>query len=131
MSRAWPPSAAAQAEEAGVVAYSPEALSDLRRAGTPVFVNMTADWCLTCKANERTVLDTAAFRALLERTGTVYMKGDWTDANPTINAFLQEYRSPGVPLYVMFPEAGVEGRVLPSVLTLAAVERALGVRESP
>ena len=119
-----PPSAAAK-QEAGVVAYSPQALAELRKAGTPVFVNMTADWCITCKANERTVLDTAAFRALLKRTGTVYMKGDWTDANPTIAAFLQEYRSPGVPLYVAFPKGGGEGTALPTVLSQAAVAKAL------
>ena len=59
-------------------------------SGTPVFVDMTADWCVTCKANEHTVLDTTAFHDLLRRTGTVYMKGDWTDVNPTISAFLQQ-----------------------------------------
>ena len=121
-----PPPPAAQEQEAGVVAYSADKLAELRQAGTPVFVNMTADWCITCKANERTVLSTDAFRARLERTGTVYMKGDWTDVNPAIAAFLQQYRSPGVPLYVMFPRGGGEGRALPTVLTPALVEAALG-----
>ena len=75
---------------------------------------MTADWCVTCKANEHAVLDTDAFRALLKRTGAVYMKGDWTDVNPTISAFLQQYHSPGVPLYVVFPKtAGTAGSCRP------------------
>ncbi|MGN2253834.1 protein-disulfide reductase DsbD family protein [Frateuria sp. GZRe12] len=119
-----PPVRAAQADT-GTVAYSPEKLAELRAAGTPVFVDMTADWCVTCKANEHTVLDTSAFRALLERTGAVYMKGDWTDVNPTIAAFLEHYHSPGVPLYVVFPRGGGEGRKLPTVLTSGLVEQAL------
>ncbi|AIF45813.1 protein-disulfide reductase DsbD family protein [Dyella japonica] len=109
----------------GVVAYSPEKLAELRKAGTPVFVDMTADWCVTCKANEHAVLDTEAFRELLKKTGAVYMKGDWTDVNPTIAAFLQQYHSPGVPLYVVFPKDGGEGRKLPTVLTSSLVEDAL------
>ena len=118
------PAQAAQAE-AGVVAYSPQKLAALRAAGTPVLVDMTADWCITCQANEHAVLDTASFRDLLKRTGTVYMKGDWTNEDPAITAFLQRYHSPGVPLYVMFPKGGGKGRQLPTVLTSGLVERAL------
>lgn len=119
-----PPSSTAVAEE-GVVAYSPQKLAELRAAGTPVFVDMTADWCVTCKANEHAVLGTQAFRDLLQRTGAVYMKGDWTDVNPTISEFLQAYHSPGVPLYVVFPKHGGPGRKLSTVLTAALVEQAL------
>ncbi len=110
---------------AGVVAYSPQKLATLRAAGTPVFVDMTADWCVTCKANEHTVLDTPSFRDLLKRTGTVYMKGDWTNVDPVISAFLQQYHSPGVPLYVVFPKGGGAGRQLSTVLTSSMVEQAL------
>jgi len=119
-----PPSSVAASEE-GVLAYSPEKLAELRAAGTPVFVDMTADWCVTCKANEHTVLNTQAFRDLLQRTGAVYMKGDWTDVNPTISAFLQQYHSPGVPLYVVFPKNGGPGKQLSTVLTSSLVEQAL------
>ena len=120
-----PPPSSVAAAEAGVVAYSPQKLAELRAAGTPVFVDMTADWCVTCKANEHTVLDTQAFRDLLQRTGAVYMKGDWTDVNPGISAFLQQYHSPGVPLYVVFPKRGGPGHQLSTVLTTAMVEQAL------
>ena len=119
-----PPTSTSVAEE-GVVAYSPGKLAELRAAGTPVFVDMTADWCVTCKANEHAVLDTQAFRDLLQRTGAVYMKGDWTDVNPVISAFLQQYNSPGVPLYVVFPSDGGPGRQLSTVLTSSMVEQAL------
>jgi thiol:disulfide interchange protein DsbD len=107
------------------VVFSPAKLQALRAAGTPVFVDMTADWCITCKANEHTVLDTAAFRDLLKRTGTVYMVGDWTDVNPMIGAFLQKYHSPGVPLYVIFPKGDRDGKVLPTVLTISLLQQAL------
>jgi thiol:disulfide interchange protein DsbD len=117
--------AAGAAERPGIVAYTPARLAALREAGTPVFVDMTADWCVTCKANEHAVLNTDAFRDLLQRTGTVYMQGDWTTEDPAITAFLQTYRSPGVPLYVMFPAGGGEGRRLSTVLTPGLVERAL------
>lgn len=119
-----PPSSVATTEQ-GVVAYSPEKLAALRAAGTPVFVDMTADWCVTCKANEHTVLNTQAFRDLLQRTGAAYMKGDWTDVNPSISAFLQQYHSPGVPLYVVFPKNGGPGKQLSTVLTSSMVEQAL------
>ncbi|TBR36766.1 MULTISPECIES: protein-disulfide reductase DsbD family protein [Dyella] len=109
----------------GYVPFTPEKLAELRKAGTPVFVDMTADWCITCKANEHAVLNTADFRALLDRTGAVYMKGDWTNEDPAITAFLQQYHTPGVPLYVVFPADGSEGRQLPTVLTSAMVREAL------
>ncbi|SFS17599.1 thiol:disulfide interchange protein DsbD [Dyella sp. OK004] len=117
--------ASATASTEGVVAFTPEKLAELRKAGTPVFVDMTADWCITCKANEHTVLSTDAFRALLKQTGAVYMKGDWTNEDPAITAFLQQYHTPGVPLYVVFPKNGEEGRQLPTVLTSSLVEQAL------
>ena len=71
------------------------------------------------------MLDTAAFRALLQRTGAVYIEGAWPDVNPVISAFLQQYNSPGVPLYVVFPNDGGPGRQLSTVLTSSMVEQAL------
>lgn len=120
-----PPVAHTTTAQEGTVPYSPAKLAELRAANTPVFVDMTADWCITCKANEHAVLDGAAFHAALKRDGAIYMKGDWTNEDPAITAFLQHYHSPGVPLYVVFPKGGGEGRQLPTVLTTALVEQAL------
>lgn len=117
--------ATAAVARAGSVPYSVAKLAELRAAGTPVFVDMTADWCITCKANEHVVLDSTAFHDALARNDAVYMQGDWTNENPAITAFLQRFHSPGVPLYVVFPKGGGAGRQLPTVLTTALVTQAL------
>ncbi|MEO7431495.1 MAG: protein-disulfide reductase DsbD, partial [Dokdonella sp.] len=115
----------AQADSAESVAYSAERLAALRAEGRSVFVDMGADWCVTCKVNERAVLDTDAFRDLLRRSNAVLMKGDWTNVDPAITAFLKDYKAVGVPLYVVFRsgEAGL-GQALPTVLTQGIVEQA-------
>ena len=107
------------------MAFSEQRLTDLRAAGRVVFVNMTADWCVTCKANERAVFRTDGFRDAMANANAVYMVGDWTDVDPTLTAFLQRYKAVGVPLYVVFPRNGGEGRVLPVVLTGNTVREAL------
>jgi len=119
-----PPAKAAAAAADNVVAYSPQMLDRLRQDNRVVFVNMTADWCVTCKANERTVLGTDAFHDTLRRTNAVYMRGDYTNVDPEITAFLDEHKAVGVPLYVVYGP-GAPPTVLPTVLTQAIVEEAL------
>ena len=116
---------AAPSEGIVPVPFSEQRLADLRAAGRVVFVNMTADWCVTCKANERAVFRTDGFREAMAEANAVYMVGDWTDVDPTLTAFLQRYKAVGVPLYVVFPRNGGEGRVLPVVLTGETVREAL------
>ena len=106
------------------VAYSAEALGSLRAEGRIVFVDMTADWCVTCKANEKAVLNTSAFRDLLTAHDAVMMTGDWTNVDPAITAFLEEHGAVGVPLYVMYPRGGGAGEVLPTVLTQEGMRQA-------
>ncbi len=117
----------AQADQTWL-AWSPQALADLRAQGRPVFVNMTADWCVTCKANEQAVFARDGFRNALRDANAVYMVGDYTDVDPEITAFLQAHRAVGVPLYVVYPRGGGEGEILPTLLTpataLAALARA-------
>ena len=85
---------------------------------------ISADWCVTCKANERNVIERAAFTDILRRTDAVYMRGDWTNVDPAISAFLAEHKAVGVPLYVVYGP-GAPPRVLPTVLSHAIVEDAL------
>ncbi|MBA8883748.1 protein-disulfide reductase DsbD family protein [Dokdonella fugitiva] len=117
---------AAHAATSAGVPYSAERLASLRAEGRSVFVDVGADWCVTCKVNEKAVLDTDAFRDLLRRSNAVLMTADWTNVDPAITAFLQDYNAVGVPLYVVFRagEAG-RGHALPTVLTQAIVEQAL------
>jgi len=119
------PASQAASLNGDVIAFSPAKLQSLRDAGTPVFVDIGADWCVTCKANEYTVLNTQGFKHLLAQTGAVYMKGDWTDVDPEIGAYLKSFHSPGVPLYVVYPRGGGDGRALPTVLTSSLVRNAL------
>ena len=126
------PASAQAAPVADAVPYSAQRLASLRAEGRNVFVDMGADWCVTCKVNERAVLHTDAFRDLLKRSNAVLMTGDWTNSDPAISAFLKDYRAVGVPLYVVFRagESG-PGHVLPAVLTQGIVEASLtGNRES-
>ncbi|MGV8960022.1 MAG: protein-disulfide reductase DsbD family protein [Stenotrophomonas sp.] len=108
----------------GTVAYSPQMLDRLRADNRVVFVNMTADWCVTCKANERSVLGSATFLDTLKRVDAVYMRGDWTNVDPQISAFLEEHKAVGVPLYVVYGP-GAPPTVLPTVLNQAIVEDAV------
>ena len=117
----------AAAPQDGVVEvpYSAQRLADLRASGRVVFVNMTADWCVSCKANEKAVFARDGFREALDAANAVYMVGDWTDVDPAITDFLKQYRAVGVPLYVVFPRDGGPGKVLPTLLTPGVVEEAL------
>ena len=119
------PGKAPIAAGSGHEAFSSKRLDELRTAGTPVFVDMTADWCITCKVNEKAVFQTDAFKQLLKDTGTVYMIGDWTNQDPEISAYLDRYNTPGVPLYVVYPKGPGEGRKLPQLLTLELMREAL------
>jgi thiol:disulfide interchange protein len=123
--RTRPVAAAVNTASAISIPYSAEKLAALRAEGKPVFINMTADWCLSCKVNERTTLSRESFVELLQSTGTVYLKGDWTNEDPAISAFLKQHNAVGVPLYVYFPAGGAPGRKLPAVLTPDLVAEAL------
>ena len=77
------PRASSTSAESVAVPYSAQRLAELRAADRVVLVNMTADWCVTCKANEKTVFARDGFRAALEKPhDAVYMVGDWTDVDP-------------------------------------------------
>jgi len=85
--------------------------------GERVFVNMTADWCLTCKVNERLVFDDPEIMALFRAKKIVLVKGDWTQRNEEITRFLARYNRVGVPFYILYSPQHPRGLVLPEVLT--------------
>ena len=106
-------------------AYTPARLAALREAGKPVFVNMTAAWCVTCLVNERVAIGTDAVRQAFAAAGVTYLKGDWTRQDPAITEFLRQNGRDGVPLYVYFPAHNGQPRVLPQILTEGMVLRLL------
>ena len=105
--------------------YSPQRLSDLRSIGKPVFVNLTADWCITCLANEKVALSSEAFYQTLEANNITYMKGDWTHSDPEITELLNQYQRSGVPLYLLYPQGNREAQILPQILLREMVIDAL------
>ncbi len=115
------PPAAASAELAGPLrarAFSEPALAAARAAGHPAFVYFTADWCITCKVNERGALADAGVAKAFARAGVVTLVGDWTRADPAITRFLEANGRSGVPLYLFYhPDGRVEA--LPQLLTPA------------
>jgi DsbC/DsbD-like thiol-disulfide interchange protein/cytochrome c biogenesis protein CcdA len=112
-------------EQAIHQAWTPALLDDLLAVGEPVLVNMTAAWCITCLANERVALSTPAVQRALRDRGVHYLKGDWTRRDSDITAYLESFGRSGVPLYVLYPGGGREPVVLPQLLTVEIMERAL------
>ena len=105
-------------------AWSPDRLQALRDNNQVVLVNMTADWCITCKVNEQVVLSGEPFERLVNQPGVHYLVGDWTNKNSQILDFLQQYERVGVPLYVLYGGNHYQ-RVLPQLLTLQILETAI------
>ena len=106
--------------------YSPERLAQLRAQGKPVFVNLTASWCITCLVNERVALSTDEVREAFAREGVTYLKGDWTRQDPRITELLKQHDRSGVPLYLFYPAGtGSDAQVLPQLLTPGIVTTAL------
>ena len=96
--------------------FSTEKLNSLREQQKAIFINFTADWCITCKVNESIALDQKAVKKLLDEKNIVYLKADWTKKDPEIASILTNYGRTGVPLYLLFPAVG-EAIILPELLT--------------
>lgn len=114
----------AQARAAGIEPFTQGRLDALLAEGRPVFVDMTAAWCITCQVNERTALATDAVGAAMRARDVTYLKGDWTNQNPEITRLLERHGRGGVPLYLLYAGAG-EPVVLPQILTEGAILSAL------
>jgi len=102
-------------------AFTPERLQAELEQGRTVFVDFTAAWCLTCKFNEASVLESAEVREAFQRHAIVKLKADWTNGDPVITKLLQQFGRPGVPLYVLYPGKNEEPIVFPELLTKGMV----------
>lgn len=111
------PATTAQATPEGAESFSEARLAELRGQGRPVFAYFTADWCLTCKVNEKAVIETAAVREALADNKVAVLVGDWTDGDPALGRFIEKHNRAGVPLYLWYKDGEEAPRVLPQILT--------------
>lgn len=108
--------------QAGTERFSEQRLAALRAQNRPVFAYFTADWCLTCKVNERSSIDTAGVRDAFAKHKVAVLEGDWTDGDAALGRFIQAHNRAGVPLYLYYAPGAAEPQVLPQVLTPSMLE---------
>lgn len=117
---------AQQVLEGGWYRYSPELVAEFAKAGRTIFIDATADWCLTCKANEAAVLDQEDFRKAMDSAGVIRMKADWTRETPEVNELLYSMGKSGVPAYAIYPKGDKSRQVvLPELLTTGLILEAI------
>ena len=114
-------------EPSGLIseAYTPVRLEELLKEGKPVFVNLTAAWCVTCLVNEEVALSGQGLADAFRQNGITYLKGDWTNRDPDITKLLEQHGRAGVPLYLYYAAGKSEPVVLPQLLTEGIVIAAL------
>jgi thiol:disulfide interchange protein DsbD len=101
-------------------------VEQLQRDGRIVFIDFTADWCLSCKVNERVALASESVRTRFDELDAVLMKADWTRRSPAITRALADYGRNSVPLYVLYPgDPDADPVILPEILTPGLVLQAL------
>ena len=101
----------------GAEAWSEATVAKYRAEARPLFVYFTADWCLTCKANEAAAIEREATREAFDEAGVRVLVGDWTNGDPAITRFLESRGRAGVPLYLWYAPGAAEPEELPQVLT--------------
>ena len=106
----------------GTEIWSEKRLLELRSQGKPVFVDVTAKWCITCIANENAVLFTDRMSAQFKKRNITYMIADWTEYDPEIAKFIEKHGRAGIPLYLFYPK-GLKNApiILPQILTFSIV----------
>jgi DsbC/DsbD-like thiol-disulfide interchange protein/cytochrome c biogenesis protein CcdA len=112
------PNPAVASLPSGAERWSEARVAAVLAEGHPLLVYFTADWCLTCKANEVGAIDRSEVRAAFKQAGVKMLVGDWTNGDPAISRFLESRGRAGVPLYLWYAP-GKEPEELPQILTPA------------
>jgi thiol:disulfide interchange protein DsbD len=107
--------------------FTKDSLEKALASGRPVFVDFTADWCLTCKTNERFAIDTPQVREAFSKQNAILLKADWTKGDPEITEILKNHGRAGVPMYLVYPRGHKEDQptLLPELITSQTVLDAL------
>ncbi|NEP54394.1 MAG: DUF255 domain-containing protein, partial [Moorea sp. SIO3C2] len=107
--------------------YTAERLVKLRQSGSPVFLNFSASWCITCLVNDRVALNQPETIAAFESKKIALLKADWTNRDPAITKALESFGRSGVPLYVLYPPDSefTQPIILPQILSPEQVQRAI------
>lgn len=121
----WGKSSAESQPADGWVAFDPSAIPALVAAGKTVFVDVTADWCLTCKVNKTVVLEREEIQRRLKEPDVVRMRGDWTTPDAAISAYLNTFGRYGIPFNAVYGPGQPQGKALPELLSENAVLEAL------
>ncbi len=119
----------AQTLKDGRVAYSEARLQQLLDNKQAVFIDVTADWCITCKVNEEVVLHTDAVSRAFKEKGVTYMVADWTLYDEAITSLLADYERNGIPLYLLYLPGEARARILPQILTENTLLKALAAAQ--
>lgn len=119
-------SAVASADHIQWEKFSPERVKELNAKGTPMFIDFTAAWCVSCQVNESVAIEIESVRHKLKEKGVVTLKADWTDGDPIITETLEKFGRSGVPMYLVY-NAGANSapQILPEALTPGIVLEAL------
>lgn len=104
--------------------FDPQAIPNLVKQGKIIFVDATAEWCVTCAVNKKLVLNSSEIEALLNQPNVIAMRADWTKQDPQITEFLQSHDRYGIPFNVVFGPQSPEGVVLPEILSINLVQEA-------
>ncbi len=105
--------------------FSKSSLDQAVASGRPVFVDFTADWCITCKTNERFAIDTPQVRDAFSKNKVVLLKADWTNGDPEITEILRQHGRAGVPMYLVYPGGSKEPILLSEVISSQTILDAL------
>jgi len=96
--------------------FSPALLEQELKEKRAVFIDFTADWCLSCKVNEKVALEREEFKILLQEKDILPLKADWTEPDADIEKILSQYQRSSVPFYLLYDRSG-KAHILPEILT--------------